>query len=276
MNIAFYERGFGRNGFQSFSKNLHNCHICGYTAKARKMTYTIKVKNISKSATEKAVLDFFAFCGKIERLEMTRDAEGMGEATIVFDSQRSGATALLLTNSVIVDSNIEVVACEDAPVEDEAVGEEGSSKEQEAEAQPEEAAELAEHADTLKKLTDAGYKLGNDAREKINEYDEYLQLTERVKAGASLLSASANSGMAKGKEAANTLMEKVNEVDDQYAITETIGNAAKSTYVSLNEAAVKASDAIVHNEYTQSAVESISNTTAAMSNYVTNTFATTK
>lgn len=67
----------------------------------------VLVKNLSPQATEKAVKDFFTFCGKVQRFEMVKVKDSQ-EAFVLFDKDSAANTARLLTNAVIMDRSIVV------------------------------------------------------------------------------------------------------------------------------------------------------------------------
>lgn len=67
----------------------------------------VLVQNISPQATEKAVKDFFSFCGKVQKFELVKGKESQ-EAFVLFDKESAANTARLLTNAVIMDRSIVV------------------------------------------------------------------------------------------------------------------------------------------------------------------------
>jgi len=74
---------------------------------------TIHVKNISPQATEKAIKDFFSFCGKINDISVTpasSEPEATLSATITFEQDSAARTALLLDNTLLSGSPINVTA----------------------------------------------------------------------------------------------------------------------------------------------------------------------
>jgi hypothetical protein len=69
------------------------------------------VTNISPSAGDKTVSDFFSFCGEIRSLVLRHaagHADGTQEAIVTFESAAAAKTAQLLTNALIVDRAISV------------------------------------------------------------------------------------------------------------------------------------------------------------------------
>ncbi|KAI9895029.1 MAG: hypothetical protein M1814_000253 [Vezdaea aestivalis] len=75
------------------------------------MSNTVHVKNISHATSEKEVRDFFSFCGKITSLSITPttgDAESPQSATVTFEKDTAAKTALLLDNTQLGPSHVQV------------------------------------------------------------------------------------------------------------------------------------------------------------------------
>lgn len=70
---------------------------------------TVHVKNISASTAEKEIKDFFSFCGKIASIEVTKAGETQN-ATVVFEKETAAKTALLLDNTQLGGSNVQVIS----------------------------------------------------------------------------------------------------------------------------------------------------------------------
>jgi RNA recognition motif-containing protein len=68
---------------------------------------TVHVKNISTQTSEKEVRDFFSFCGKITTLEIT-PAEPTQNATVTFEKETAAKTALLLDNTQLGATHVQV------------------------------------------------------------------------------------------------------------------------------------------------------------------------
>ncbi|KAF3927031.1 hypothetical protein ABW21_db0206819 [Orbilia brochopaga] len=74
---------------------------------------TVHVTNISHKTTEKEIRDFFSFCGKIKTLSVTpasSAADALLSATITFEQPSAARTALLLDNTQLAGSAIQVAA----------------------------------------------------------------------------------------------------------------------------------------------------------------------
>jgi len=75
------------------------------------MATTIHVKGISSQTTEQEVKDFFSFCGKISSLSVTpetSDAASSKSATVTFEKETAAKTALLLDNTQLGPSTVNV------------------------------------------------------------------------------------------------------------------------------------------------------------------------
>jgi len=68
---------------------------------------TVHVKNISSQTSEQEVKDFFSFCGKITNLEIIPAGETKN-ATVTFEKQTAAKTALLLDNTQLGTTHVEV------------------------------------------------------------------------------------------------------------------------------------------------------------------------
>ncbi|KAI4235969.1 MAG: hypothetical protein LQ352_008052, partial [Teloschistes flavicans] len=69
------------------------------------------VKNIAAQTSEKEVRDFFSFCGKITSLSVTPASEGAESpqsATVTFEKETAAKTALLLDNTQLGSSQVQV------------------------------------------------------------------------------------------------------------------------------------------------------------------------
>ncbi|OCK78991.1 hypothetical protein K432DRAFT_444231 [Lepidopterella palustris CBS 459.81] len=72
------------------------------------MATTVHVENISTQTSEKEVRDFFSFCGKISTLSITPTGSGSQSATVTFEKETAAKTALLLDNTTLGPSQVQV------------------------------------------------------------------------------------------------------------------------------------------------------------------------
>lgn len=71
----------------------------------------VHVKNIASQTSEKEVRDFFSFCGKITSLSVTPESEAKDSpqsATVTFEKETAAKTALLLDNTQLGTSQVQV------------------------------------------------------------------------------------------------------------------------------------------------------------------------
>ncbi|KLU81517.1 hypothetical protein MAPG_00604 [Magnaporthiopsis poae ATCC 64411] len=78
---------------------------------------TVTVKNISAKTEDKEIRDFFAFCGKIEDLQVVAEGETKS-ATVVFQKETAAKTALLLNNTQLGPSHISVTSSSESLQDD--------------------------------------------------------------------------------------------------------------------------------------------------------------
>eukprot|EP01113_Clastostelium_recurvatum_P013670 TRINITY_DN172_c0_g1_i3.p1 TRINITY_DN172_c0_g1~~TRINITY_DN172_c0_g1_i3.p1 ORF type:complete len:289 (-),score=106.05 TRINITY_DN172_c0_g1_i3:633-1499(-) len=195
---------------------------------------SVFVSNISPSATEKTVSDFFSFCGRITRLTLKRDpsADGAQEAVVVFETDSAAKTALLLTNALIVDRPITVVPHASSGAEHadaSAPPAPAAAAEHSGENLTQRAHSVPDHERTktsvIASLIAAGYQVGSDAIDKAREVDEKHSISLQLKVGAEQVKAKANEIDAKLHitETAATIktvaVEKAHQVDEQLGIT---------------------------------------------------------
>jgi len=75
------------------------------------MSTTVHVEGIGAQTTEKEVRDFFSFCGKISNLSVTPTSSGEDStksATVTFEKETAAKTALLLDNTQLGPSQVQV------------------------------------------------------------------------------------------------------------------------------------------------------------------------
>jgi hypothetical protein len=119
----------------------------------------VQVKNISTSATEKNLRDFFSYCGNITSLKLTPctcDHGATNTAIITFSNLAAVQTSLLLSHAMIVDKPITVEVLGDSSASKRYVEPEGG----------------ASKSSIVAKMVASGYKLGDDAKTKAKTFDE--------------------------------------------------------------------------------------------------------
>lgn len=209
-------------------------------------TRAVFVSNISPSATEKTVSDFFSFCGRITRLNLRSGAEGSQEAVVVFETDSAAKTALLLTNALIVDRPITVVA--HAPLEGEleaSIPAEGSTYTERQHSVPD-----SERTKTsvVASMIASGYVLGADTIGKARDLDEKHMISLQLKVGAEQIKAKANEidkqlHISETATAIKTgVVEKAKEVDTKFGISVTVGAATEVAKAQATALVAKANE----------------------------------
>jgi len=173
---------------------------------------SVFVTNISPSANEKTVSEFFSFCGKIVHIKLHVYPNKGSEALIVFETEAAAKTATLLTNALIADRPITVTQYREAekdhekpqglPTDTNTIELSGDQIPNKPHAVP---ADQRSNTSVIASMLAAGYVLGSDTIQKAREIDEQNQLTAKVVAAAA------------------AAKEKVLEIDQQLKISETIG-----------------------------------------------------
>eukprot|EP01111_Echinosteliopsis_oligospora_P015808 TRINITY_DN636_c0_g1_i1.p1 TRINITY_DN636_c0_g1~~TRINITY_DN636_c0_g1_i1.p1 ORF type:complete len:330 (-),score=108.55 TRINITY_DN636_c0_g1_i1:103-1032(-) len=182
-------------------------------------TRSVFVSNISPNAVEKAVSDFFSFCGKITRLVLrpsTTNTDGSQEAIVTFETDSAAKTALLLTNALIVDRPITVIpyTATSADVSAEVSADSSQQIPQRAHVAPD-----SERTKTsvVASMLAAGYVLGSDTITKAREVDEKHSISAQLNV------------------AANQVKVKADQVDKALHISETAANVKTATVAKAKE-----------------------------------------
>jgi len=167
----------------------------------------VYVTNISPSASEKTVTDFFSFCGKINSMTLRTLEGGTKEAVIEFQTDAAAKTALLLTNALIVDRPIAVVPYTGpAQQSDEQVSHESKVDADEIQQQHHTVPDQERtKTSVIASLLAAGYSLGADAVDKARSYDEEHGLSQ-------------------------TIMGKAQQINEQYKIGQTASAWSSAAY----------------------------------------------
>jgi len=197
---------------------------------------SVTVTNISPSANEKTVSDFFSFCGKITKLFLKKEeGKDTSAAIIQFETESAAKTALLLTNALIVDRPITVspygtlpttTSTTPTPTTLPSPSPVTMTTDPGAQIPPEKITsrdfgnvpdDQRSKTSVIASLLAAGYTLANDALERAKAIDEKHNLSQRAKATV------------------DQIKVKVNEIDVQYGIS----NKATAVKNSVTETAQK-------------------------------------
>jgi hypothetical protein len=174
------------------------------------------VSEISPSATEKTVRDFFLFCGKINEFELIKDEKSDKQiAYVTFERDTAVKTALMLTNAVIGDSPITVKPA------DKSLDIDGGLSEQDGEIGQEEKPKSAIFAEILA----AGFQLQDSIIHKGLEFDKKFGLSEHLVQYLNQIQENLKSIDEKYK-VYETVTAKAAEIDNKFAVQDKIKNAA--------------------------------------------------
>ncbi|KAF9435242.1 hypothetical protein BGZ76_006657 [Entomortierella beljakovae] len=175
----------------------------------------IIVTNISASASDKTVKDFFLFCGKITEFEIQKDGDRQ-VALVHFERESAAKTACMLTNAMIVDSQIVV-----KPYFEEAVETDGSQ-------------ETKAKSTIVAEILAAGYSVSDNIIEKGLELDAKYGFANRIAAYVEAARAQAKSLDEKYK-----VTEKATEIDNKYHVQDRV-NAAVGQGIDYGNQALQA------------------------------------
>jgi len=172
----------------------------------------VHVKNISKETSEKEIKDFFSFCGKIEKLEVTSEGETQN-ATVTFEKETAAKTALLLDNTQLGSTQVSVSSATGGDdFGHSAVDSDSDELTQEQKPRSRIIAEYLAH----------GYAIGDQTTQRAIDLDKQHGITNRFLQTLQKLDE---------RTKAST---KAKEVDDKYAITTKATNVASTLWSGLN------------------------------------------
>jgi len=237
---------------------------------------TVYVTNISTSANEKTVSEFFAFCGKIIHVKLNTYAHG-SEAIVVFETEAAAKTALLLTNALIADRPITVIPYggEEEKIFNSHRGHHLESttelKGQDIPNKPHTVpAENRSKTSVIASMVAAGYTLGSDAVAKAKEVDEQNHISLKAAAAAAvakekLLEIDRQLKISQTVEnISNAVSTKANEVDQAWKISENVGHAFQTVQENMEQFQKKASE----NPTVQTTVNTLSQWSQSVANAV--------
>jgi len=142
---------------------------------------TVHVKNISHETSEKQVRDFFSFCGKINSISVTpvsNEPESCKSATVTFEKETAAKTALLLDNTQLGLSQVQVSSAHNfekivpGQVASESSPKEGHDIDQEDKPRARIVAEILAH----------GYNIGDQTLQSAIEIDKKHGISTRFQA----------------------------------------------------------------------------------------------
>ncbi|GAB2227532.1 hypothetical protein Droror1_Dr00009354 [Drosera rotundifolia] len=202
---------------------------------------TVKVCNVSLSAFEKDIKEFFSFSGDIEYVELNSENERSQTAYVTFKDTQGAETAVLLSGATIVDQSVIIALAPDyklptvaslpqTGIENRTDGASGS------------AVQKAE--DIVTTMLAKGFVLGKDALGKAKSFDEKLQLSST--ASAKVASLDQKIGLTEKISLGTTLVnEKMKEVDQKFQVSE----KTKTAFATAEQTVSNAGSAIMKNRY---------------------------
>ncbi|XP_039135492.1 binding partner of ACD11 1-like [Dioscorea cayenensis subsp. rotundata] len=202
---------------------------------------TVKVTNVSLSASEKDVREFFSFSGDIEYVEMQSADEWSQIAYVTFKDPQGADTALLLSGATIVDLSVIITPAPEyqipshvvTPPTDAQTGTSSSS---------DSAVQKAE--DVVSTMLAKGFVLGKDAIGKAKSFDEKLRIT--LTATSTVTSIDKKIGLSEKISAGTSVVnDKVKEMDQRFHVSE----KTKSAFAAAEQTVSNAGSAILKNRY---------------------------
>ncbi|KAI8393360.1 uncharacterized protein BYT42DRAFT_550761 [Radiomyces spectabilis] len=130
----------------------------------------VVVTNIHKTTQDKAIREFFLFCGKIKEFELQPDGEHQ-KALIMFERASAAKTAVLLSNALVDNEHIHVEPYFAETQNNEKAG---------AAVSEEEGKEVPPVSSTMAEMLAAGYTLTDNVLAKGIEYDNKYGLSQKV------------------------------------------------------------------------------------------------
>ncbi|KAK7252505.1 hypothetical protein RIF29_36488 [Crotalaria pallida] len=202
---------------------------------------TVKVSNVSLGATERDIQEFFSFSGDIEYVELKSHDEKSQIAYVTFKDLQGAETAVLLSGATIVDLSVTITLDPDYQLPPAALAS-SSEKGIKTPAGAESALQKAE--DVVSSMLAKGFILGKDAVNKAKTFDEKLQLSST--ASAKVASIDQKIGLTEKISAgASVVSDKVRVVDQKFQVSE----KTKSAFAAAEQTVSTAGSAIMKNRY---------------------------
>ncbi|GMI68458.1 BPA1 Like 6 [Hibiscus trionum] len=217
--------------------------------------YTAEITSLSPKATEKDVVDFFAYCGAIQHVEIIRCGEAACTAYVTFTDAYSLETAVLLSGATLVDQSVCISkwgSCiDDAYPLDGPTWTPRDNTGSTVTRVDQFVSTPGEAVTVVKTMLSRGYVLGKDAIIKAKELDESYRLS--AIAAAKVAELSNRIGLT---ENINTSMETIKSVDEKYHVSDitksvalVTGTAALMAATFTGRTAVAAANAVVNSSY---------------------------
>jgi len=235
-------------------------------------TKAVSVTNISPTANEKTVSDFFSFCGKISKLFMNKNPDNSGafSAVVQFETESAAKTALLLTNALIVVRPIIVVPFsggqqpqqqqQQQPASDANNNANAQAPSSPALGSPVDQSNITQRdfngvADEQRTKTSviasmmaAGYVFSTNALEHAKEYDDKHNISLQAKVAVEQLKVKAHEIdqtyhiSEKAQQVKTAVVEKGKQIDESYKLTEKAQQVKTSVTTTATSMAAKAAE----------------------------------
>ncbi|KAG4979285.1 hypothetical protein JHK85_033243 [Glycine max] len=200
---------------------------------------SVKVSNISSTATEQDLREFLAFPGKIEYIEMQSDKGNSQVAYVTFSNPEGAETAVLLSGAVVCGQSLTIALAPDHALPASAV----SVATQTSNAESGESG-LRKAEDVVTGLLAKGFILGKDALNRAKSFDERHQLTST--ATAKVVSLDQKVGFTEKISAGTVIVnDKMKEMDEKFQVSE----KTKSAISVAEQSVSSAGSAIMKNRY---------------------------
>ncbi|BAT75147.1 Binding partner of ACD11 1 [Vigna angularis] len=201
---------------------------------------TIKVSNVSLGATVQDIQEFFSFSGDIEYVEMQSYDERTQIAFVTFKDPQGAETAVLLSGATIVDLSVKIALDQDYQIPPAALA--SSATQRNAPGGADSALRKAE--DVVTSMLAKGFILGKDAVNKAKTFDDKHQLSST--ASAKVTSFDQKLGLSEKISAgASVVSGRVREVDQKFQVSE----KTKSAFAVAEQKVSTAGSAIMKNRY---------------------------
>lgn len=201
---------------------------------------TVKVINVSLSASEQDIKEFFSFSGDIEYIHMQSENERAQNAFVTFKDPQGAETAVLLSGATIVDQSVTIVLAPEytlPPSQQQHTASEGQSA-----GGAESAVQKAE--DVVTSMLAKGFILGKDAVNRAKSFDERVQFTSTAAAKAATIDQKI--GLSEKINMGTTLVnEKVKEMDQKFQVSE----KTKTAFATAEQTVSVAGSALMKNRY---------------------------
>lgn len=196
---------------------------------------TAKVSNISLSASQQDIREFFSFSGDLLYVEMQSESEGSQVAYVTFKDTQGADTAVLLSGATIVDQVVTVTYDDNYVLPPDACLPTLPSMEDSA---------VKKAEDIVSSMLAKGFVLGKDALNTARTFDERHHIVSN--ASATLSSIDSRLGLSEKISSGASLMnEKIHEVDKRYQVSE----ITRSAIAAAEQKASTASSTILGNQY---------------------------